>query len=167
MLVRAASNISRDGLFDYFMDTSIRFAVDSRQDPLIHYARTVLKMETTRVDVLSDQPVSLYSLLRKFRDRAASDSRDKVYALVGLASDWGVSVTGPISPDYGLNAPTLFTVTSAHLISRMNSLSVLAGTLRSDPNNRAGEPSWATDWERCRPCTKTSGWTGSTCIQLI
>jgi hypothetical protein len=86
---------------------------------------------------------TLLNLLQRFRDRKASDPRDKVYALLSLVE------TGPagstLVPDYSLSVKEVFTRATIEIIEASKSLSVLStdnsGKFRSDL------PSWVPDWD--------------------
>ncbi|PQE32852.1 hypothetical protein CJF32_00001333 [Rutstroemia sp. NJR-2017a WRK4] len=84
-------------------------------------------------------PAALLQLLRRFGDRKASDDRDKVYALLSLAS----SPTS-ILADYSVGVREVYIATTLDIIKRTKSLAVLTGDLgRKD---RQDLPSWVTDW---------------------
>ncbi|KAF1830322.1 HET-domain-containing protein [Decorospora gaudefroyi] len=55
----------------------------------------------------------LYNLLLKFRESEASDSRDKIYALLGISSD--AQDTNSLRPDYTKDLQTVIHDTSAFL----------------------------------------------------
>ena len=82
-------------------------------------------------------------LLRKFRDFKATDGRDKVFALVGLASD-GFHVA--FRPDYEASLETVLMKVAKHLLVDNQSLFALhaAGLGRQLP--AADLPSWVADW---------------------
>jgi hypothetical protein len=87
-------------------------------------------------------PQSLLDLLRKFRDRRASDPRDKVYALLSLAP---VSRKSPrLIPDYSLSEVEVFRQATMQCIYEAESLSVLSSDLGRKFRNDL--PSWVPDW---------------------
>lgn len=116
--------------------------------PLMHFARMVMEIESTRMLWLRIQPTSLLPLLRKFRARNATDQRDKVFALLGLVRHWGRAEK--IIPDYSQGARQVFWETTTKLIEGTGSLSVLAGTLQQHSTQWELHPSWVTDWS-CPP----------------
>ncbi|KAF4633974.1 hypothetical protein G7Y89_g4138 [Cudoniella acicularis] len=85
----------------------------------------------------------LMDILQRFWFSEATDSRDKVFALLGIASD-----TGPDSliPDYSLLQGQVYGMIVKDLIKRANNLDILA--LCSGPGVRRveGLPTWAPDW---------------------
>jgi hypothetical protein len=84
---------------------------------------------------------SLLNLLRKFRDRRASDPRDKVYALVNLAS---VLRWERLKPDYSLSEIEVFRQATHYCIYETQSLSVFNTDLGRKFRNDL--PSWVPDW---------------------
>ena len=115
--------------------------------PLVHFARTVSEVESTR-RLWEGVNTSLLPLLRDFRSREATDERDKVFALIGLARNWGRGIR--VAPDYRLRPSQVLWETATRLIAGTQSLSVLAGTLQQDSAKWALNPSWITDWS-CPP----------------
>ena len=71
----------------------------------------------------SDSRYGLLSLVHDFRHKHASDSRDKIYAFLGLVSQSGVAVA---APDYTMDHTTLCHVFAINCIDRTNSLAVIA-----------------------------------------
>jgi hypothetical protein len=104
----------------------------------------VLNIETTRNDWNLAKPIGLLPLLRKFRSRSASDERDKIFALLGLVRFWHTNEQ-KILPDYHLDATEVSFKTTKSLLASVGSLSVLAGTLRSNECCDSN-PSWVIDW---------------------
>lgn len=89
---------------------------------------------------------SLLELLRRFRDRRASDPRDKVYALLSLVEWNEESLALPIVPDYALSESDVFVKTTLHCIYASGSLSVFSTELSR--KFRSDMPSWVPDWVR-------------------
>jgi hypothetical protein len=118
---------------------------------LTRFSDLVLQIDDTRKHHQSSvKDANLLSLLWKFRPLEASDKRDKVFALLGLTTDWqGIA---PMSPDYGIDAAAVFTNTASRNILSSASLSVLAGDLDATLGRKreAGLPSWVMDW--ALPC---------------
>ncbi|KAI1327097.1 hypothetical protein F5Y16DRAFT_203207 [Xylariaceae sp. FL0255] len=113
---------------------------------LMQFTRIVMEIESTRRNWERREPMPPLTLLRRFRSRLATDSRDKVFAVLGLIRTWGTESSGQamqgIRPDYTLRPEDLFFATTELLIRNTRSLAVLAGTL----GHR--EPSWVTNWSR-------------------
>jgi hypothetical protein len=115
--------------------------------PLVHFARAVSEVESTR-RLWEGVNTSLLPLLRDFRSREASDERDKVFAFIGLTRNWGRGIR--VVPDYRKGPSQVRWETATRLIAGTQSLSILAGTLQGDPTKWALNPSWVPDWT-CPP----------------
>jgi hypothetical protein len=83
------------------------------------------------------QAMSLTSLLRTFRNRQASDPRDKVYGLLSLARS-------SIVPDYSISEVDVFCRATMECISISRDLAVLNNDLGR--KFREDLPSWVPDW---------------------
>ena len=121
------------------------------QSILTRFSNTVLQIDNTRhhhQDSLSR--VTLLSLLWTFRPLEASDKRDKVFALLGLTTNW--QGRAPVLPDYNIDVGMTFIQTAISSIQRTRSLSVLAGDLDAALGRKRlkGIPSWVMDW--ALPC---------------
>lgn len=87
---------------------------------------------------------SLLELLRRFRDRKASDPRDKVYALLSLVETDENTPAEPIVPDYALSEAVVFAQATLHCIYTSGSLSVFSTELGR--KFRDDLPTWVPDW---------------------
>ncbi|CAI6335426.1 unnamed protein product [Periconia digitata] len=115
------------------------------------FSTAVLQFNETRNDHQSSaQDSTLLSLLWKFRPLEATDKRDKVYALLGMTTNW--QGRPPMTPDYSISASAVFLRTTINNIHRAQSLTVLAGDLEAILNRKsiAEMPSWVMDWSL--PC---------------
>jgi hypothetical protein len=117
---------------------------------LSRFSSSVLQIDNTRQQRQDLRIVSLLSLLWKFRSLESSDKRDKVFALVGLASDW--LGTSPMQPNYEFEVGEAFLNTALTMIRHSGDLSILAGDLepRFGRKRWKGLPSWVQDWSL--PC---------------
>ena len=84
----------------------------------------------------------LLELLLSHKSKKSTDSRDKVYALVGI-SDTRYSF-GKI--DYSLSRREVFTHTTRHIISSSQKLDVIC--VKQHDINERNMPSWVPDWTR-------------------
>jgi hypothetical protein len=84
----------------------------------------------------------LLSLLTQFRDRKASDPRDKVYALLSMT--WTPPSRTPIVPDYSLSETKVFCTAALESIYTTQSLAMFSTELGR--KFRSDLPSWAPDW---------------------
>jgi Heterokaryon incompatibility protein (HET) len=116
-------------------------------------SQAINSIEEVRVRYQQKIP-PLLSLLRRFRSRAASDPRDKVYALLAISSEGRLSIDGTlqpaIQPDYSLEASEVFVETTTTLIRETGSLSVIAGDVGILRKYRAQLPTWVPDWSAAR-----------------
>ncbi|CAG8977013.1 hypothetical protein HYALB_00008871 [Hymenoscyphus albidus] len=134
MLVNAARWLSRNRI----STTPFCFSNDNLT-VLSYVSRISLDIERMRETWNTGKQTPLLSLLRRFKDRKASDEKDKVYALLSLAQ----SKTS-IVPDYSLSVSRVFQNATLDIIKESGSLSVLIGDLgRKD---RQDLPSWVPDW---------------------
>ncbi|KAI7784484.1 hypothetical protein LA080_009983 [Diaporthe eres] len=113
------------------------------------FHRKISEIDATRASWKAVEPSALLPLLRKFRNRGASDRRDKVFALLGLVKYWGGSE--PLVPDYDHRLSVVFLETTKHLIQSHKSLAVLSGTKASTEHLGQGFPTWLTDWSHVAP----------------
>ncbi|KAH7078786.1 heterokaryon incompatibility protein-domain-containing protein [Paraphoma chrysanthemicola] len=84
----------------------------------------------------------LLEALHKSRTCAATDPRDKVFALLGIVQK---QFSAAIPVDYSMNTLDLFTKVAILYIQNMKSLQILKYTLGQDVAPY-GLPSWAPDW---------------------
>jgi len=85
---------------------------------------------------------TLLELLVESRGRAATDDRDKVYALLGLTRQ--ESIQDLVAPDYSVSTEQVFVKTAIAMISGKRSLSAVASQLES--RRFRNLPSWVPDW---------------------
>lgn len=113
------------------------------------FHQQVREIDGTRDSWRAVEPLALLQLLRNFRNRNASDRRDKVFALLGLVKFWGG--VAPLAPDYDQSLAAVFLETTKHLIRSQRSLAVLSGTKTSTKRLTQGFPTWLTDWSHGAP----------------
>ena len=80
------------------------------------------------------------SLLAAFRHRQASDPRDKIYGMLGLARP---EMQTALAPDYRLSAAQVFTDAAIAIIKESGDLKLLSHTYGS---RQLDLPSWVPDW---------------------
>ena len=90
-----------------------------------------------------EMPVRLQYCLLTCRQFKATDSRDMVFAMLGMASD--ASDAG-LDPNYRLTAQSVFTDSTRHLLTRDKSLDILHAAGTGFPRFLADLPSWVPDW---------------------
>ncbi|EUC47155.1 hypothetical protein COCMIDRAFT_90856 [Bipolaris oryzae ATCC 44560] len=121
------------------------------QDILDQFSDFVLRIEDTRLQYLArSSSGTILQLLWRFRPLQATEKRDKIFALLGLTTNW--QDLPPLLPDYTSDTAATFTSTTVTNIQRAGSLSVLAGDLEAVLNRKRldGIPSWVMDWSL--PC---------------
>ncbi|KAI0451780.1 heterokaryon incompatibility protein-domain-containing protein [Xylaria acuta] len=123
-------------------------------DERFYYMRSFTRfasMSYTRSKFLADGHLDLTLLLADHRNCAASDTRDKLYALLGLANEAKVVNELHISPDYREEhtAAEAFTDTAASILKVSGNLDLLSipRISTSDPSELS-LPTWVPDWSR-------------------
>jgi hypothetical protein len=101
-----------------------------------HYMRAPRKLAAL---YRGGQSWPLLDLLRKFRDRKATDPRDKVYALLSIAY-----MSDPMAPNYSWTDVMVFRRATLNCTHDSKSLSVLSTDLGR--KFRSDLPSWVPDW---------------------
>jgi hypothetical protein len=116
---------------------------------------------------LRGSSATINGLMHDFRDFKATDPRDKVYSLLGLAKDVHDpdEVRGEAlleardalaSIDYSKSTATVYKELARYIIIRYRSLNVLSAAIHTAPDGPTihGLPSWAPDWSKpFRACT--------------
>jgi hypothetical protein len=117
---------------------------------LSRFSSSVLQIENTRMFHRAASKITLLELLWKFRPLEAGDKRDKVYALLGLTTDW--QGQKPMRPDYEKHETIVFLQMSLKAIQSFKSLSVLCGDMEAALGRKRmnGLASWVMDWSL--PC---------------
>lgn len=105
------------------------------------FSQAVRNLSDLRQAWKQGNPQSLIHLLRKFRGRQASDDRDKVHALLGLAPR---DETRRIIPDYTIEVTDVFVKATYESMRQTQSLFALIGDCGR--KYRADLPSWTPDW---------------------
>lgn len=133
------------------MDTTIGRLVEPVMMPL----------HSVRAEMRAAKKVPLMSLLKRYQGFDATKPKDKVFSLLGLASDSGSEMNGlSITVDYDASDRSVYLQVARQLILRDRNLEIvtLAGTYtpmirpganETQPRIRqrlAGLPSWVPDW---------------------
>ena len=90
-----------------------------------------------------EMPVKLHYYLLSCRQFRATDPRDMVFAMLGMASD---ASDAELDPNYRLAAQDVFTSSTRHLLTRDRSLDILHAAGTGFPRLLADLPSWVPDW---------------------
>ena len=103
--------------------------------------QTILNNQTLGRQARNENtPITLVDLMRLFRDREATDDRDKVYALMSLVTTW--LHTEALTIDYSRTTLEVYSDVMVNCIEMTRSLFVLT-SVRS---RRPGFPTWVQDW---------------------
>lgn len=86
---------------------------------------------------------NLLHLLSKARDSYATDQRDKIYALLGLALQ---KYKAGLNPDYSKSVEDIYTSLAIYCIEKDRNLDIL-NAVESDGYRLASLPGWVPDWE--------------------
>lgn len=108
---------------------------------LQRFAPTIRNIETLRTRWLDGGGSPMLSLLQEFGYRGATDERDKVYALMGLAK---TNHPVAISADYTISVNDVYKQTAISLLKSTQTLAFLSGN--QTRKNRRDLPSWVPDW---------------------
>ena len=88
---------------------------------------------------------SLLYLLSAFRSCEASDPRDKIFALVGIADQQTIA---PCTPDYSKDVSEIYRDLASHLIITERNADILAFCVAPHQGQYVPLPSWVPDWSR-------------------
>jgi hypothetical protein len=104
----------------------------------------MIPFETTAK--ITHPPQGLLDLLELFRPCLATDGRDKIYALLGLASAFETDdFASAIEPDYGRDSESIFADFARHVLSQSKSLRILQN-VDWQKQRATSLPSWVPDW---------------------
>jgi hypothetical protein len=98
-------------------------------------------LDLLRKNIQQGRAPALLQLLKTYRDREATDPRDKIYALLGIAGDLSIY---RIIPDYSVPFEEVYKATTLQFILAYRSLDVL--NLGFGLSKSSGLPSWTPDW---------------------
>ncbi|KAM5350718.1 hypothetical protein ACJ41O_007223 [Fusarium nematophilum] len=140
MFEQAAASCDRLGWGPNQDGTESFLSIDREHAKVLpRFSRQVLEIKRLRLQWNENGGADLLSLLQEFSGRLASDERDKVFALLGLAP-----TNLLISPNYSLDTLEVYRRTVVGMIEDRGSLAALTGDLRR--KNSRGFPSWVPDW---------------------
>ncbi|KAI0102126.1 heterokaryon incompatibility protein-domain-containing protein [Nemania sp. FL0031] len=103
------------------------------------FTRQVLDIENLRTKWEIERGTDLLSLLQRFSERKATDERDKIYALLGLAKEEGLLI-----PDYSVDIQEVYGEATIALIKNYHNLAIFSGDLKRKNNKSLA--SWIPDW---------------------
>jgi hypothetical protein len=134
---------SWDGVYSTVDHTSAHFVLGSF--PLI---LKVLLMSPKSKNISThfnalEQQMELLDLLERFRYCEATDPRDKIYAILGMASDID---PGDINIDYTLPVQQVYKDIVRLFLSKHKSLDILGAIMQQNSPFQSLLPSWVPDW---------------------
>ncbi|KAG8157462.1 hypothetical protein KVR01_012846 [Diaporthe batatas] len=115
---------------------------DPRRRAVCHFFSRLRALQACRMNIRAGSPKPLDQVLSQHRVAAATDPRDHIYGLMGLASEQ----PPPLEPDYGASASSVFLEATRWAV-RDGCLDILGlGGDPSSPDRPKGLPSWAPDF---------------------
>ncbi|KAK3390618.1 heterokaryon incompatibility protein-domain-containing protein [Podospora didyma] len=134
-----------DGILNFLRHRdSCCATVSGVHDMLNFHVETLPELRAIRQLRDAGVPISLTHLLRKFRQRDASNHRDKVYALLPLVTEWYGG--GPLAPSYSKSVVQVYTETMVSMIRASRSLDILYRPPEANVDKRLpGLPTWVLD----------------------
>lgn len=99
-----------------------------------------------RAQFRAKEPSTLEAMVRSFRYRAASNPRDKIYALLPLVTDWGDQPC--LSPDYAKSPRQVYSTAAVSMIKSSDSLTPLFHQTGTNRDGITGLPSWVPDFSQ-------------------
>jgi hypothetical protein len=109
-------------------------------DHLLH-AQSLQVLQWSRARVANGVQQDLLSLLLRHQSAQATDPKDKIYALHGLASDSHV-----IEINYSQSLEEVYADVAMKLLEHGQSLDILSVAYLHENENLKGLPSWVPDW---------------------
>lgn len=110
-------------------------------DETAKYRRSIQRA-FSRQQFACQAPQKMNDLLLRHRGLNASDPRDNVYALLGLASDMS---TSKFLPDYSKSTGEVYKHLTREIVKRHNNLTIICASQPS-ATSRSALPSWTPDW---------------------
>ncbi|KAM0425788.1 hypothetical protein ACHAPT_009038 [Fusarium lateritium] len=111
----------------------------AEEPPIVTFYNKVSAVDRRRSD-----PLPLNTLLGRFRDRTASDSRDMIYGVLGLAHHEAATVG--IEADYTIETVQLYVQVARKLMQHHGDLRPFMQVHHFRGNRLAGLPSWTPDY---------------------
>ena len=108
-------------------------------------SRRIADLETFRGSISSGKPQPLLDLLIFGRSSSASDNRDKVYALCGMASDCDQDALN-IIPDYEVSPEEVYKQVARRILMRSSDLDLLSVSRIPCEPSCYRLPTWVPDW---------------------
>lgn len=113
----------------------------------------VCRLQAFQEVIAAGKELPLVTLLLSNQACLATDARDKIFAMLGMASDViqpGRAEGLPVSPNYRKAAAEVFTESAKSCIDYFDALDILAATVWEPEELKA--PSWVPDWTKSLHC---------------
>ncbi|CAJ2502904.1 Uu.00g102980.m01.CDS01 [Anthostomella pinea] len=115
-------------------------------DPHLLSYKNPTKLAAVKKDIVGGRGSVLLNSLIRCRSYDASNDRDKVYALLGLATPQDHEFPDALYPNYHRSVARLYTDVTKYLLESVEGLHVLAHAEGDDFKRIPGLPSWVPDW---------------------
>jgi hypothetical protein len=106
---------------------------------------SIRNIEAARQAVTNGESTSLLALLLLYRRFCATNLRDKIYAICGLASDAGPDNLA-VRIDYNIKTASLYCEVAIKILSKGRYLDILSVPRVPRPSDVGPLPSWVPDW---------------------
>jgi len=106
---------------------------------------SIRNIEIARQAVRNGESTTLLTLLLFYRRFSATNLRDKIYALCGLASDAGLDDLS-VRIDYNIEPANLYREVAIQMLSKGRYLDILSVPRIPGPSKVGPLPSWVPDW---------------------
>jgi len=113
-------------------------------------ARRCPMLSLERLEAFMMSSTTWISLLRATRRFGATDPKDKIFALIGLAED-----ETTLASDYSATLGEVYASAAKHIIRASGNLRVLAYVWIRDVDSLGGVPTWAPRWDDIADVRKT------------
>lgn len=105
----------------------------------------IIQLAVARGSVEKKLEQSLLSLVILYRNFNATDMRDKIYSLLGVAQEFGPDALR-IHPDYTIKASEVYRNFTVSVLEQGKTLDILSVPRVSKPSKIYQLPSWVADW---------------------
>jgi hypothetical protein len=135
-------HMQRQGVFFDLISRNL----DKREPRFVHPAMALgglSKMIEARTLKQERQQAKLQDVLLSMFTFDSTDPRDKIFALLGIATD---TADASLDPDYTTSAEDIYTRTAAYLLKRDNCILILHNAGTGLPRKYVDVPSWVPQW---------------------
>jgi hypothetical protein len=130
--------------FTAAIDYACTLLIPPMQSNAVNYLR-IFQIEQARCSVAAGKTHNLLALLSLYRSFGVTDQKDKIYALLGLASDIGPEALA-IDPNYSLKDTEVYKAVAIEILRKELHLDLLSVPKAAQPSRVGKLPSWVPDW---------------------